>query len=108
MGVGWCKWASQVEHSSRGEQGCACGYAHPFVCIPQFELRFVCDMAVWRGVIAIGGVALECMQMGVGWGEWANQVEHSSRGEQGCACGNAHPFVCVPQFELRFECDMAV
>jgi len=58
--------------------------------------------------IAMEEMALECMQMGVGWGEWASQVEHSSRGEQGCACGNAHPFVCVPQFELRFECDMAV
>ena len=30
------------------------------------------------------GLALECMQMGVGWGEWTCQVEHSSRGEQGC------------------------
>ena len=30
------------------------------------------------------GVVLQYMQMGVGWGEWASQVEHSSRGEQGC------------------------
>ena len=30
------------------------------------------------------GLALECMQMGVGWGEWTCQVEHSSTEEQGC------------------------
>ena len=30
------------------------------------------------------GGALECMQMGVGWGKWASQVEHSSTEELGC------------------------
>jgi hypothetical protein len=34
--------------------------------------------------MAMEGVALECMQMGVGWGEWASQVKHSSTEEQGC------------------------
>ena len=34
--------------------------------------------------IAMDKMVLEFMQMGVGWGEWASQVEHSSRGEQGC------------------------
>ena len=54
------------------------------------------------------GLALECMQMGVGWGEWTCQVEHSSRGEQGCMWECTYLFVCVLQFELRLECDMAV
>ena len=34
--------------------------------------------------MAMEGLALECMQMGVGWGEWTCQVEHSSTEEQGC------------------------
>eukprot|EP00966_Prymnesium_polylepis_P139529 3224073-Prymnesium_polylepis.1 len=34
--------------------------------------------------MAMEGVALQCMQMGEGWGEWASQVEHSSTEEQGC------------------------
>ena len=32
------------------------------------------------------GVAVQCMHMGMGWGEWASQVEHSSTREQGCMC----------------------
>jgi hypothetical protein len=36
--------------------------------------------------MAMEGVALECMQVGMGWGEWTSQVEHSSRGEQSCMC----------------------
>ena len=41
------------------------------------------------------------MQVGMGWGEWASQVEHSSTREQGkskAVCAYAHPFVRVPQF----------
>jgi hypothetical protein len=34
--------------------------------------------------MAMEGVALQCMQVGMGWGEWASQVEHSSTREQGC------------------------
>ena len=36
------------------------------VCDPQFELRFVCDMAVRWYALMKGGVALDCMQMGIG------------------------------------------
>ena len=42
------KWSTQV-----GESKAACGYAHPFVHVPQFELQFVCDMVHSRGKIAI-------------------------------------------------------
>ena len=60
-------------------------------------------------LMAMEGVALECMQMEVGWGEWASQVEHSSTVDRGWLHGWMHcirPFVRVPQFELRFACDM--
>ena len=54
----------------------------PFVRVPRFELRFSCDMAVRWYAMAMERMALECMQVEMGWGEWAGQVEHSSRGEQ--------------------------
>ena len=55
--------------------------------------------------MAMEGFALECMQVEMGWGEWTLQVEHSSTGDRGWLHGWIHcirPFVCVPQFELRF------
>ena len=90
VGMGWGEWTIQVEHSSTGDRGWLHGWIHcirPFVCVPQFELRFVMVRVGYGGVMVCHGhegVALEYMQMGMGWGEWASQVEHSSRGEQGC------------------------
>jgi hypothetical protein len=53
------------------------------------------------------GGALLCMQMG--WGGVSGQVKWSTQVEESkAACGYAHPFVRVPQFEFRFVCDMAV
>ena len=114
MGMGWGEWTIQVEHSSTGDRGWLHGWIHcirPFVCVPQFELRFVMVRVGYGGVMVCHGhegVALEYMQMGMGWVEWASQVEHSSRGEQSCMWACTHPFVRVRQFELRFACDMAV
>ena len=52
------------------------------------------------------GVALECMHMEVGGVsgqvKWSTQVQESK-----AVCVYAHPFVHVPQFELRFACNMA-
>jgi hypothetical protein len=114
VGMGWGEWTIQVEHSSTGDRGWLHGWIHcirPFVCVPQFELRFVMVRVGYGGVMVCHGhegVALEYMQMGMGWVEWASQVEHSSRGEQSCMWACTHPFVRVRQFELRFACDMAV
>jgi hypothetical protein len=64
--------------------------------------------------MAMEGVALGCIHMEVGWGEWASQVEHSSRHQVHVEESKAdwmtgiRPYVRVPQFELRFVWDMAI
>ena len=49
--------------------------------------------------MAMEEVALYCMQMGVGYNEFASQVEES-KAACGYPTGYAHPFVCVPTCSL--------
>ena len=41
-----------------------------------FKLRFTCDVVVCWCTITMGWVGMECVHMGMGWGEWESQVEH--------------------------------
>ena len=97
MGMGWgdcgqVKCSTQVEESKADRYVASTSIrAHD----PWFELRFACDMAVRWYAMAMERVALECMQVEMGWGEWAGQVEHSSRGEQGWVALRVRPFVRV-------------
>ena len=48
--------------------------------------------------MAMEDVALECMQMKLGWVEWASQVEHSSGEEQRkskASCVGVHIHLCA-------------